>query len=257
MSNVVVTELFRAVDLSGVFANAILGGVVARRTGLDPIGFLVLAVLSGLGGGLIRDTLLQRGTPTALTDYAYLLTAFAAAALAFVLSVEGRMWNWVWPIVDALALGCWAATGAQKTLSVGLGWLPAVLLGAITAVGGGAVRDIVMRQVPAILGGNTLYATCALVAAGTLVLLQYNGYPTAGLLTALVVGAGLCLLARWRGWILPSADSWSPSRIVPARYRPHRRRGTLDNDTPGAGDPNTSTGTSTGTDIATDQRRHS
>lgn len=227
MSNVVVTDLFRVVDLSGVFANAILGGVIARRTGLDPIGFLVLAVLSGLGGGLIRDTLLQHGTPIALTDYAYLLTAFAGAALAFLLSVEGRMWNWVWPVIDALALGCWAATGAQKTLSVGLGWLPAVLLGAITAVGGGAVRDIVMRQVPAILGGNTLYATCALVASGTLVLLQYNGYPTAGLLAALVVGAGVCLLARWRGWILPSADSWSPARIVPARYRPHRRQGTL------------------------------
>jgi hypothetical protein len=80
MSNVVVTDLFRAVDLSGVFANAILGGVIARRTGLDPIGFLVLAVLSGLGGGLIRDTLLQHGTPVALTDYAYLLTAFAGAA---------------------------------------------------------------------------------------------------------------------------------------------------------------------------------
>jgi uncharacterized membrane protein YeiH len=252
MSNVVVNDLFRVLDLSGVFANAILGGVIARRTGLDPIGFLVLAVLSGLGGGLIRDTLLQHGTPIALTDYAYLLTAFAGAALAFLLSVEGRMWNWVWPVVDALALGCWAATGAQKTLSVGLGWLPAVLLGAITAVGGGAVRDIVMRQVPAILGGNTLYATCALLASGTLVLLQYNGYPTAGLLTALVVGAGLCLLARWRGWILPSADSWSPSRVVPARYRAHRHGSTLDSDAPGA----TGTDTDTDPDIATEQGRH-
>ncbi len=231
MSYVVVTELFRSLDLSGVFANAVLGGVIARRMKLDPVGFVVLAVLSGLGGGLIRDTLLQHGTPIALTDYAYLLTAVAGAALAYLLRVEGRVWNRVWPVVDALALGCWAATGAQKTLAVGLGWLPAVLLGTITAVGGGAVRDVVLRQLPAILGGNTLYATCAALASGALVLLDYRGYPTAGSLTALVLGAGLCLLARWRGWILPSADAWSPSRVVPARYRLHRQRSRVDGAT--------------------------
>ena len=224
MSNVVVTELFRSLDLSGVFTSAVLGGVIARRMRLDPVGFIVLAVLSGLGGGLIRDTLLQRGTPIALTDYAYLLTAFAGAALAYLLRVEGRVWNSVWPVVDALALGCWAAAGAERTLAVGLGWLPAVLLGTITAVGGGAMRDVVLRQVPAILGGNTLYATCAALASGALVLLDYHGYPTAGSLTALVLGSGLCLLARWRGWILPSADAWAPSRVVPARYRLHRHR---------------------------------
>jgi uncharacterized membrane protein YeiH len=223
MSNVVVADLLRALDLTGVFANAVLGGVIARRAKLDPVGFAVLAVLSGLGGGLIRDTLLQHGTPIALTDYSYLLTAFAGATVAFLLRIEGRVWNNVWPVIDALALGCWAAAGAQKTLSVGLGWLPAILLGTITAVGGGAVRDIVLRQVPAILGGNTLYATCALTASAALVVLSYNGYPTAGSLTALVVGAGLCLIARWRGWILPSADAWSPARVVPSRYRLHRR----------------------------------
>jgi uncharacterized membrane protein YeiH len=225
MSNVVVTELFRGLDLSGVFANAVLGGVIARRVKLDPVGFAVLAVLSGLGGGLIRDTLLQHGTPIALTDYSYMLTAFAGAALAFFLSVEGRVWKWVWPVIDALALGCWAATGAQKTLAVGLGWLPALLLGTITAVGGGALRDVVLGRVPTVLGGNTLYATCALLASGALVLLDYHGHPTAGLLTALVVGAGLCLLARWRRWILPTADAWSASRVLPARYRKTSARG--------------------------------
>lgn len=224
MGNVPVTDLFRALDLTGVFANAVLGGVIARRTRLDPVGFLVLAVLSGLGGGIIRDTLLQRGTPVALTDYAYMLTAFAGAALAFMVRVEGRWWDRAWPVVDALALGCWAAAGAQKALDAGLGWLPAVLLGTITAVGGGAVRDIVLRQIPAVLGGNTLYATCAAAASGVLVVLYEQGYQVAGSLAALVVGAGLCLLARWRGWILPDADAWSPTRIVPARYRPRRHR---------------------------------
>jgi uncharacterized membrane protein YeiH len=137
----------------------------------------------------------------------------------------------VWPVVDAIALGCWASAGATKTLAVGLGWLPAVLLGAVTAVGGGAIRDIVLRRVPGVLGGNTLYATAALLGAGTLVLVQRAGHPTAASLCGLLVGAVLCLIARWRGWILPSADAWSPADVVPGRYRDRlherttRRRG--------------------------------
>jgi uncharacterized membrane protein YeiH len=230
VGNVAVTDLFRALDPTGVFANALLGGVIARQAKLDPVGFVVLAVLSGLGGGLIRDTLLQHGTPVALTDYAYLLTAFGGATLAFLLRVEGRLWDGVWPVIDALALGCWAAAGAQKTLDAGLGWLPAILLGTITAVGGGAVRDIVLRRVPAVLGGNTLYATCALAASGVLVILYDSGHRTAGTVAALVVGAGLCLLARWRGWILPSAEAWSPARVVPERYRTRLRPGKPDGD---------------------------
>ena len=78
----------------------------------------------------------------------------------------------MFPFVDALALGCWAAAGAQKTLLSGLGWLPAVLLGTVTAVGGGAIRDIALSRVPAIFGGNTLYATCALIASGVMVAMQ-------------------------------------------------------------------------------------
>jgi uncharacterized membrane protein YeiH len=129
--------------------------------------------------------------------------------------VRGRVWERVWPVVDALALGTWAAAGAQKTLGVGLGWLAAILLGTITAVGGGAVRDVVLRRIPGILGGNTLYATCAIAASAVLVVLSQLGHPTTGLVTSTVVGAGLCLLARWRGWILPSADAWSPARMIP------------------------------------------
>ena len=219
-----VDDVFRALDLVGVFANAVLGGVIARRERLDPIGFATLAVLSGLGGGIIRDVLLQHGPPVALTDYAYLATAFAGAAATYLVTVEGRLWDRVWPVVDAVALGCWASAGATKTLAVGLGWLPAVLLGVVTAVGGGAVRDIVLRRVPGVLGGNTLYATAALAGAGTLVLLRQAGLPTVGSLVGLAVGAGVCLLARWRGWILPSADAWSPARVVPQRYRGRLRR---------------------------------
>ncbi|WP_270886904.1 trimeric intracellular cation channel family protein [Pedococcus sp. 5OH_020] len=213
------SDAFRLLDLGGVFANALLGGVIARRERLDPIGFATLAVLSGLGGGLIRDVLLQHGTPMALTDYAYLLTAFAGAAASYLADVQGPVWDRIWPVVDAIALGCWATAGATKTLAVGLGWLPAVLLGVVTAVGGGAVRDVVLRRVPGVLGGNTLYATAALAGAGAFVVVNNAGHPTEGSVSGLVVGAGLCLVARWRGWILPSADAWSPANVVPIRYR--------------------------------------
>jgi uncharacterized membrane protein YeiH len=212
VSGEAITETFRVIDLLGVLANAVLGGVMARSERLDPVGFGVLAILSGLGGGLIRDTLLQKGTPIALVDPAYILTALAGAAIAFVVHIEGKVWDRSFPFVDALALGCWAAVGAQKTLGLGLGWLPAVLLGTITAVGGGMVRDVVLRRIPTIFGGTTLYATCALVASGVMVLLYRLGHPTIGLVAATLTGAGLTLLARWRGWQLPEAYVWRPGR---------------------------------------------
>ena len=207
-----VPELLRALDLTGVFANALLGGAVARSHGLDPVGFAALAIMSGLGGGIIRDTLLQRGTPVALTYYAYLTTALIGAGIAFAVRFEGRVWDRLFPFVDALALGCWAAAGAQKALTVGLGTM--------TAVGGGAVRDIAVGRIPAIFGGNTLYATCAVIASGALVLIQYSGYPQVGLVVATAVGAVLCLLARWRGWMLPEHIAWHR----PDSLRPRRRK---------------------------------
>lgn len=231
VNSVPVSDLLRVLDLTGVFANAVLGGVIARREKFDPVGFATLALLSGLGGGIIRDVLLQRGTPVALTDYAYVMTAFGAAALTFAVRIEGGLWDRIWPVIDALALGCWAAAGAQKTLDAGLGWLPAVLLGTITVAGGGALRDIVLRRVPAVLGGNTLYVTCAVAASAVLVVLYKLGHPTIGTVAALVMGAGMCLLARWRGWILPSADAWSPARVV-RRVHYRARRRTRDNEPP-------------------------
>jgi uncharacterized membrane protein YeiH len=207
MTDVPLDALFRGIDLTGVLANAVLGGVLARQERLDPIGFAALATLSGLGGGLIRDTLLQHGPPIALQDYAYVLTAIAGAVIAFLLEVQGRFWDRIFPFVDAVSLGCWAATGAQRTLADGLGWLPAILLGTITAVGGGLVRDVVMRRVPGIFGGNTLYATSALVASGVMVACSVLGAPTVGLVVSTVTGAGLTLLARWRGWQLPAPPS--------------------------------------------------
>jgi uncharacterized membrane protein YeiH len=212
VTNVIVQDLFTGIDLTGVLANAMLGGVVAREERLHLVGFMTLAILSGLGGGMIRDTLLQHGTPVALTNPAYIPTALIGAAIAFFVPVRGRLWNVAFPLVDALALGCWAATGASKTLAVGLAVLPALLLGTITAVGGGMTRDIFMRRIPGIFAGGTLYTTSAVLASGVMVALYRVGDPAIGLGAATVTGAGLTLLARWRGWGLPQAPEWRPRR---------------------------------------------
>lgn len=227
MDGATVEEVFRTVDLVGVFGNAAIGAAVARAERLDPVGFATLAILSGLGGGMIRDTLLQQGPPAAFTDNAYILTALAAAALTYLVTLEGPVWERVLPVVDAVALGAWAAAGALKTLSAGLGWLPALLLGVITACGGGALRDIVVRRTPTVLGGNTLYATCALVAAGVMISAHSAGQSNVGLLAATLTGATLCLLARRRGWMLPDRDSWSPRQMVPVGIVPRRARKAL------------------------------
>lgn len=217
-------SVIRWFDLSGVFFNAILGGVVAREHRLDPIGFAVLAVLSGLGGGIIRDTLLQAGPPVAFTDNTYVFTALVGAAIAFVIRLEGRVWDRAFPPIDALALGVWAAVGAQKTLGVGLGPLAAIILGMVTAVGGGFVRDMVLRRIPTILGGSTLYATCALAAAATAVAFTEGGLTTIGSFAATVVGAGRQHPAAVPGEQTEPGTGWRPPRPSFRRILPRRKK---------------------------------
>jgi uncharacterized membrane protein YeiH len=197
-------EVIRFVDLAGVLANAILGGVAARTARLDIVGFVVLAIMSGLGGGMIRDTLLQQGSPAALLDPAYLIFAILGGVIAFFVTFNGRWTRRVLLLLDALAVGCWAAVGVQKALDAGLGWLPAILLGMITAVGGGMVRDIMLLKVPTIFGGNTLYATSALLASVEMVILSKLGFVAVGTGVAILSGAALSLLAKRYGWILPT-----------------------------------------------------
>lgn len=205
--------VFEVVDLLGVAANGILGGVLARRMKMDLVGFTFLAIVSGLGGGLLRDTLLQGGSPVALTDPAYLTTALAAAAVAYLLPLQQRWTRRGLLIADALSVGCWAATGTSKALAAGLGWLPAVLLGMVTAVGGGMIRDVAVGRLPAIFGGNTLYATSALVSSAEMLVLTELGWPNVGMAVAIALSALISLPARRFGWRLPGPANLSPRAL--------------------------------------------
>lgn len=195
--------LFRIVDVMGVVANGLLGGAVARSRRFDLVGFATLAIISGLGGGMIRDVLLGAGYPVALTDPAYLSGALVAAFVAYVIHLEGTWTRRVLAMADVLALGCWSATGTIKAASLGLEPVPSVMLGVITAVGGGMLRDVLVGKTPAVFGGNTLYATVGILGSIEALILFHLGLSNVGMAASIITCAVLGLLARRLGWMLP------------------------------------------------------
>jgi len=190
-------------DLLGIFVFAITGALVGVRKSLDVFGVLVLAVTTGLGGGFLRDVLIDATPPAALEDWRYLLVPVAAGALAFFYHpVLGRVERAV-NVFDAFGLGLFCVTGALKALDYGLGPAPAALMGMLTGIGGGVVRDLLASRVPAVFRGE-LYATPALAGAVVVVAGTHLDLPL-GVVVA--TGGGLCivwrLLAIWRHWQAP------------------------------------------------------
>lgn len=216
-------ELFRFLDLTGVFLNGILGGRLARQKGFDPVGFAVLAIMSALGGGIIRDVMLNNAPPVALTDRYYLTMAILGACLAWLWKFDGKWSRRALIVCDGLVLGVWAATGTQKALALGFAFIPSVLMGVITAIGGGMVRDVTAGNVPAVFGGSTLYAIPAVIASVLDAILFSSGYPLLGMLTATVVGSGITVMASWRRWMLPNRNDWSIS-MTPKQWRNFQKK---------------------------------
>lgn len=217
------SELFRVVDVAGVVANGFLGGAVARRCGYDIVGFVVLGTASGLAGGALRDVLIGATPVVMLTDPAYLTGAIVAATIAYVIDIRGRFAARALTLIDLLAVGCWAATGVAKGLGAGLGWIPAVMLGTMTAVGGGMVRDVLVGRVPQIFGGNPLYASIAVLGSLEMTALTLLGQSQLGMALSIVSCATLGALARWRGWKLPGATDLAHPRLRSLRPRLRRR----------------------------------
>ncbi|PTE20759.1 hypothetical protein C5F48_15740 [Cereibacter changlensis JA139] len=160
------------VDLLGTFAFGLSGGTVAIRHRLDIFGVIVLAVAAALAGGMLRDMLLGATPVVALADERYTLVALAAALVAFffkpLISGLGK------PVMvfDALGLGLFAVTGCRKGLEYGLDPVVSVLLGVLTAVGGGLVRDLLVTEIPRVLR-EEIYALAAFVGATVVVVGEY------------------------------------------------------------------------------------
>src|SRR3954449_2637669 len=137
-----------ALDLAGVFAFALNGALTALRVArLDIVGVVTLGMITALGGGIIRDVLLDSLPPATFSDWRYLAVAASGGLIAFVFGRHLERLNTPINVLDAAGLSLFAVTGATKALQFGLGPAQAVILGAITGVGGGTVRDVLIRQI--------------------------------------------------------------------------------------------------------------
>lgn len=193
-------------DLAGTFVFALSGAMAAIKHRLDLFGVLVLSFAAATVGGITRDVILGATPPPAISDWRYIGVSLVAGLVTFA---------W-WPVIarlrssvlmlDAAGLSLFAVSGALKAIAAGLNPAAAILLGVVTGVGGGMLRDVLVSEVPAVLRPGELYASAALAGAATVVLASWLRLPTPA---GAVAGASLCFLLRYlairRGWRLPVA----------------------------------------------------
>lgn len=189
-----------ALDLTGTFAFALNGALTAIRVAkLDVVGVVTLGMVTALGGGILRDILIDSLPPATFSDGRYLVVAATGSLIAF--GFGRRLDRLAGPILvlDAAGLSLFAVTGASKALDFAVGAGQAVILGAITAVGGGTLRDVLTGRVPVVLRSE-LYAIPALAAATVVVITVRTGvYGLPAALGAAVVCFGIRLLGvRYR-----------------------------------------------------------
>ena len=204
------TGTLLVLDLIGTFVFALSGAVVGVKRRLDIFGVLVLSFAAASAGGIMRDLLIDSVPPAAIRDWRYMAASVLAGLLIFVWLPRSTRLSRVRNLVllfDAAGLGLFAVTGTQKALGYGLHPAMAALLGMLTGIGGGMVRDVLVAEVPNVLRAD-LYAVAALAGAVVVVIGHLLG--VAPLVTA-VLGALICfslrLVAIRRGWQLPVADA--------------------------------------------------
>jgi uncharacterized membrane protein YeiH len=190
------TPVLLALDLLGTFAFALNGALTALRVArLDIVGVVTLGMITAIGGGIIRDVILDSLPPATFSDWRYLAVAASGGLIAFVCGRRLDRLTTPITVLDAVGLSLFAVTGATKALQFGLGPAQAVILGTITGVGGGTIRDVLVRQVPTVLRSG-LYAIPALIGATAIVvatLLHLDGPSTE------VGAAALCFGIRMIG----------------------------------------------------------
>ena len=200
-------SLEQVLDLSGIFVFAVSGALLAVRRGFDAVGIVVLAIATSLGGGMIRDVLIGDLPPAALEAQSYLLVAVVAGLV--VLVAHGVVERLERPVLafDAAGLGLFSVVGAAKAVDAGLRPASAVLLGTITAVGGGVIRDVLARDVPVIFRpGTALTAIPAAVGAGaTVAVAEADAFGPAPAVAIAVGVFAFRLLAMHHGWGAPVA----------------------------------------------------
>lgn len=200
-----IERIFSLVDFLGVFFGA-LGGALAAvrdtRYKYDLVGVTGLAIVSALGGGITRDLILQRGAPLAFADARYLMTALAGAVLGMLFARQaGRNTERIIVFMDAVAIGLFAVAGSTRAIHSGLTWLPALLLGVTTAVGGGSLRDVLSGRTPRIFERGEFYAIPATLGAAMFLACSALGVPPQiATVAGVVAGFSLRILAIRFHW---------------------------------------------------------
>ncbi len=196
--------LLLAVDFAGTFVFAVEGALAAAKGHLDLLGAMVLAFATALGGGIIRDVLIGANPPNSIRDWRYGVIAFLGAALVFLFSGPVQhIPRMLMLTLDAAGLSLFCVAGAEKALEYRIHPFIAILMGGITGVGGGTVRDVLLAQVPTVLRAD-VYATAALAGALVIVVGRRIKLPNS---VVAALGALVCFLLRmvsvWRHWNLP------------------------------------------------------
>jgi len=193
-----------AVDLVGTFVFAVEGALAGIRGELDLLGLLVVSFVTALGGGTVRDLLIGAVPPNSIRDWRYGATAFAGggAVFCFYQSFQ-HVPQQLLITLDAAGLALFAMAGAGKALEFGINPMIAVLMGVLTGVGGGTIRDVLMTRVPGILNTD-IYASAALAGAAVMVIGLALKVPRT---IAMTVGGVCCFVLRMmavaRHWNLP------------------------------------------------------
>ena len=188
-------------DLIGIFVFALSGALLGVRIQFDIVGVLVIGVVTGLGGGIVRDVLIGAIPPASFTDWRYLVVPVVAGLVAFrfhpdLAKIE-RYINWF----DALGLGLFSVVGTQKALVFGLDPIPAALMGTLTGVGGGVLRDLLANRIPIVLRQD-VYALPALAGSAAVVIVwelgQFREWVLIPCAALCVVLRFLAIRFRWR-----------------------------------------------------------
>ena len=161
-------------DLAAIFLFALTGAWVGIRRHHDFVGVFVLALVTGVGGALIRDGMFLQEVPAVLRDQRYLYAVLGAALLGGLTYRLARRFERVIAAVDALGLGAYAVVGMQKSFAAGLSPMAAVLIGVVNAVGGGILRDVIVREEPLLLKPGQLYVLACLVGCAGFVILSHH-----------------------------------------------------------------------------------
>lgn len=199
-----------ALELAGLFVFATSGALMAIHKGFDLVGIIILAMLTALGGGILRDLIIGDTPPAAFTNLSYLVIPLVAALVTFFAHPVFRRQTFTILVFDAAGLGLFCVTGTLKALEFNLGTLQAVLLGITTAVGGGVLRDITARETPALVQVDTDLYSIPAAAGATLVAAAHHTdlpMPVVATVAAVLVFA-FRIVAMLRHWTAPRA--WEP-----------------------------------------------